>query len=311
MNKILLVLGASGLTGFKAMQLAKNRFETYGTYNGRIPHDKSLMKVDISKDIDLENLFEEIKPDIVLNTVALHNVDYCESHPEESFNINTKAVGRVADLCNNIGARLVHISTDFVFDGHKGNYTEQDNPNPQSVYAKSKLEGELQAQRCSSYAILRTSVVYGWTPLETQGSTSSSGKPMNFALWVISKMKNGEELKIVNDQFTSPTLADVLAAVALRIATIERNVLYHVSGTSCLSRYEFTRKIANIMGYPVDLVKPIESKSFSQAAKRPANSCLNCDKVQKEINLKLPSIDESLSIMRSQIEVEAPSLLGN
>lgn len=306
-----MILGASGLTGYKAMQIGKSRFETYGTYNVRGSPDKSLIKLDITKEDALKKLFHDIKPDLVINTTALHNVDYCETHEEEAFNVNAKAVGQMAALCGNIGSRFIHISTDFVFGGEKGYYTETDNPNPLSIYAKSKLEGEMLTRRCSSYAILRPSVVYGWTPLETQGSNSSSGKPMNFALWALSKMKNGEELKIVNDQYTSPTLGDMLAAVAIRVGTKESNELYHVGATSPINRYEFTIKLATMMGYPVDKIKPIESKSFSQVAKRPMNSSLNCEKVQKDLNYRLLNIDESLAIMRSQIEVESPHLLAN
>ena len=124
-------------------------------------------------------------------------------------------------------------------------------------------------------------------------------------------MKRAEELKIVNDQYASPTLADTLAAVALRVAETEKNALYHVSGTSCISRYNFTKKIACAMGYSDNLVKPVESRSFVQAAKRPTNSCLNCEKLQKELNYNLPDVDQSLAIMRSQMEMESPSLLGN
>ncbi len=311
-KKTLLILGASGLTGYKALQIAKKRFEVIGTYNQRAVQSDagSLIKLDISKEEEVKRAFDEIKPDCVLNTTALHNVDYCETHPEESFNINTKAVGLFARLCNNKGSRLVHISTDFVFGGEKGNYTETDSPNPLSLYAKHKLEGELEARKCSSFSILRPSVVYGWTHLETQGSTSSSGKPMNFALWALSKMNKKEELKIVTDQFTSPTLGDVLAAVSIRLLTFEKNDLYHVAGTTPISRYEFTRKLAAIMGYDPNAIKPIESKSFTQIAKRPMNSSLNCDKVQKALNYKLLNVDESLAVMRSQIEVESPELLG-
>ena len=310
----LLVLGASGLTGYKAMQLAKKKFEVSGTFNMRklsLFEDGRLFQLDITKEDLLKKIFTEIKPEIILNATALHNVDYCESHPEEAFTINSKVVEVMARLCNNLGSRLIHISTDYVFDGEKGNYIESDLPNPHSVYAKSKLDGEKQAKKAVSYSILRPSVVYGWTPFETLGSTSSSGKPVNFALWALLKMKKNEELKIVKDQYTSPTLADVLAAVALRLATRETNDVYHVSGMSCMSRYEFTLKIASAMGYPSNIIRPIESKSMLQAAKRPTNSCLNCDKLQNELNYKLLTIDESLAIMRSQIEVESPSILGN
>jgi dTDP-4-dehydrorhamnose reductase len=319
-KRTLLVLGASGLTGYKLMQLGKKRFETYGTYNLRVPsssenndNNKLFIKLDITKEQDLIKLFKEIRPDIVVNTTALHNVDYCESHKEEAFDVNSIAVGKIVDLCNNLGSRLIHVSTDFVFDGQKQtSYSESDRPNPMSVYAKSKLEGELLVKKCAaSFSILRPSVVYGWTPLETQGSTSSSGKPMNFALWAISKMNKGEELQIVNDQFTSPTLADILAAVALRVAVLEKNELYHVSGMSCLSRYEFTKKLGTLMGYPTHSIRPVRGNSFLQAAKRPMNSCLDCQKLQTELGYRLPDVDQSLAIMRSQIEVESPCLLGN
>jgi dTDP-4-dehydrorhamnose reductase len=310
MSKRLLILGASGLTGYKAMQIARQRFQTFGTYNLRRLPDQTLIKVDISKPELLKNILNEIKPDVVLNTVALHNVDYCEVHPEEAYQVNSKAVEILAKACNHIGARLIHISTDFVFDGYKGNYSESDRPNPLNVYAKTKLEGELHATTCSSFAIIRPSVVYGWTPLEIHESNSSSGKPINFALWALKKLQKNESLQIVNDQFASPTLADTLAAVAIRLASKVKNDLYHVSGTSVVSRYDFTVKIANMMGYVSDSVKPIESKSFRQIARRPKDSSLDCAKVQADLNYRLLNVDESLAIMRSQIELESPGLLG-
>jgi dTDP-4-dehydrorhamnose reductase len=314
MASTLLILGASGLTGYKLMKLAGEKFEVYGTYNMRTSYNKSLIKLDIKKEDNLRNVIKEVKPDIVLNTTALHNVDYCESHEQEAYDINAKAVGIIADLCNNVGSRLIHFSTDFVFDGSKqGKYFESDKPNPLSVYAKSKLAGEFQAKRCGSYSILRPSVIFGWTPLEVQGSTSSSGKPMNFALWVLSKLNKGEEIRVVDDQFTSPTLADMLAEVALKVAITDKNELYHVSGTSCLSRYEFTKKISDFMGYSHNgiPINPVDSNSFVQLAKRPMNSCLNCEKLQNELKCDLLDLNRSMAIMHSQVEVESPSLLGH
>jgi dTDP-4-dehydrorhamnose reductase len=314
MANTLLILGASGLTGYKLMKLAGEKFEVYGTYNVRVSPNKSLIKLDIKEEDNLRNVIKEVKPDIVLNTIALHNVDYCESHEQEAYNINAKAVGIIADECNNVGSRLIHFSTDFVFDGGKvGKYFESDNPNPLSIYAKSKLAGEFQAKKCTSYSILRSSVIFGWTPLEVQGSTSSSGKPMNFALWVLSKLNIGEEIRVVNDQFTSPTLADMLAEVALKVASTYKNEVYHVSSTSCLSRYEFARKISDVMGYSANgiSIKPVDSNAFVQLAKRPINSCLDCEKLQNDLKYDLLDLDRSLAIMQSQIEVESPSLLGH
>jgi dTDP-4-dehydrorhamnose reductase len=311
MSKTILILGASGLTGYKAMQIARQRFQTFGTYNLRCSPDQTLIKLDISRPESLKSIMNEIKPDVVLNTVALHNVDYCEIHPEEAYQVNSKAVETLAASCNHIGARLIHISTDFVFDGYKGNYSETDRPNPLNIYAKSKLEGEFHATTCSSFAVVRPSVVYGYTPLEIQGSNSSSGKPINFALWALKRLHNNEPLQIVNDQFASPTLADALAAVTIQLASNAKNGLYHVSGTTVLSRYDFTVKIANMMGYASDTIKPIESKLFHQTATRPRDSSLDCAKVQADLNYKLLNVDESLAIMRSQIEIESPGLLGD
>lgn len=310
MKRTLLVLGASGLTGYKAMQLGAHRFEVYGTYNMRNPN-KSLTKLDVTQEDELKRVIHSLKPDVLLNTTALHNVDYCENHQDEAYSLNSRAVGKMAAICDNLGTRLIHISTDFVFDGSKGSYAESDKPNPLSVYAKSKLEGEEQAKKCSSFCIIRPSVVYGWTPSETQGTNSSSGKPQNFALWALMKMNKGEELKIVNDQYTSPTLADILASVALRVATTNHNQVFHVSGTTSLSRYDFTIKLAIMMGYSVEKITPISSKSFAQVAKRPTNSSLCCDAVQQALNYRLLTAEESLAVMRSQIEVEAPELLGS
>jgi dTDP-4-dehydrorhamnose reductase len=309
-KKVLLVIGASGLAGSKIMRLAENRYETHGTYNIRTS-DIPLRSLDITKQSNVKSLFSEIRPNIVVNTAALHNVDYCELHKDDAFNVNAKAVGVVADLCNQFDSRLIHLSTDFVFDGKKGYYSEDDLPNPQNVYAKSKLDGEIKARTSSSFTILRTSVIYGWSPLEKDHLYSSSGKPVNFALWAILKLKNGEILKIVDDQFTTPTLADVLADVILRVAAKDKNALYHVSGTSCISRYEFAKKIARVSGYTNEKIQAVGTKSIEQLAKRPMNSCLNCSRVQEELQFKLPDIDKSLEVLRSQLESECPSLIAN
>jgi dTDP-4-dehydrorhamnose reductase len=308
-KRIFLVIGASGLTGFKVMLLAKKKYEVYGTCNMKPLSDESVRRLEITNGDQLRLLFRDIRPDIVVNTAALHNVDYCETHEEDAYNVNANAVGMVANLCNQIGSRLIQISTDFVFDGKKGYYSENDPPNPLNIYAKSKLIGETKAQTCSSYVIIRTSVIYGWTPLEMRNYSSSSGKPINFGLWALTMMKNGNALNIINDQFSSPTLADTLADVIIRLAVGDDNTLYHVSGNTCLSRYEFTKKIAELTGHSIERIHPVKTGSFTQLAKRPANSCLNCNRVQEKLKYKLPYIEESLTVLRSQLELECPSLI--
>jgi dTDP-4-dehydrorhamnose reductase len=316
------VIGASGLAGYKTATHAQSRnYDVYGTFNARKMPPNSIrdeigtfFALDLKENGDdgLKKAFTEIKPDVVVNCTALHNVDYCELNPTEAYLVNSQSVRKIASLCNNFGSRFIHISTDFVFDGEKSSpYLETDNPNPLNLYAKSKLSGELEATQAKSFALVRTSVVYGWTPIEVQGSYSSSGKPINFALWAINQLKDKNPLQIVDDQYSSPTLADILGAVCVKLANSNENGIYHVSGASCNSRYEFTKRIAEVMGYSSAEIKPIQTNSLNQKAQRPRNSCLNCQKVQKLLNIKLPDIEQSLFIMRSQMELEAPRLLGN
>ena len=154
-------------------------------------------------------------------------------------------------------------------------------------------------------------MVYGWTPMELAGTTSSSGKPMNFAMWLLTKLNNNESVKIVTDQFATATLADSLAESVLKIAENDFSGLFHVAGLSCESRFEFSQKFAKEFGYDQNLIQPTDSSQFKQKAKRPPYSCLDCTKAIKTFGLNLHTTEESLKIMKNQVEKEAPHLLGN
>lgn len=312
MRKKLLVLGASGLTGYKTVKIAAPNYEVHGTFNARSVNidNCNMYKTDLTNPDQVKKIFAEIKPDIVINTTALHNVDYCEDHPDAASSVNAQAVRYLRENSEKFGSKLIHISTDYVFDGKKSiPYKESDEAIPISSYGNSKLEGE-QILDGSSYVVVRPSVVYGWTPLELAGTTSSSGKPMNFALWLLTKLNKNEPLKIVTDQFASATLADSLADSVLKIALTNKSGVYHVSGLSCESRYDFAVKLAKKFGYDTGLISKTDSLSFVQKAKRPRYSCLNCEKAANDFGLKLLTTDQALDIMRSQVEAEAPHLIG-
>ena len=307
-----MVLGVSGLTGYKISKLAKSKYNVYGTFNSRKVEDNdvSTRELDVTDLEEITRMFSEIKPDYVINTTALHNVDYCEDNPDQANAVNRDAVKILYDNCEKRNAKLIHISTDYVFDGNKQSpYTEDDILTPLSFYAKSKLEGE-KILEDSNHIVLRPSVIYGWTPLELAGTVSSSGKPMNFAMWLLTKLNKKEPLKIVTDQFASATLADSLAEAALRLLESDKGGIYHVSGLSCESRYEFSIKLAQKFGYDPSVIAKVTSAEFKQKAKRPAYSCLDCQKAKK-FGLNLLTTDDALDIMKSQVEKEAPHLLGN
>ena len=310
MKKKLLVLGISGLLGSKLAKLA-NDFEVFGTYNHRdVKIENSIVsKLNISNFEQIDKLFDDIRPDFVINTTALHNVDYCENNPNESFLINSKAVKTIQDNCTKIGSVFVHMSTDYVFDGkQKIPYIETDTTLPLSVYGKSKLEGESFASK--NHCVIRPSVIYGWNPLELSDKPSSSGKSINFAIWLLTKLHKKENLKIVNDQFTTCTLADSLAESVLKILKNPKSGVYHVSGLSCESRYDFSVKFAKEFGYDEKQIQQTDSSQFKQVAKRPLYSCLDCTKAIKEFDLNLNTTEDSLKIMRNQVEIDAPHLLG-
>ncbi|MGB9002805.1 MAG: NAD(P)-dependent oxidoreductase [Nitrosotalea sp.] len=312
MNRKVLIFGVSGLTGYKLAKIASLQHDVYGTFNDRPTkiNNCATKKINISDKDQVNGIFSDINPDIVINTTALHNVDFCEENPNLSNLINKDAIVTLFENCQKIGSKLVHLSTDYVFDGKKTTpYQESDEANPISVYGRSKLDGE-KILADSKNIIVRPSVVYGWTPLELAGTTSSSGKPMNFAMWLLTKLHKKESLKIVTDQFASATLADSLAEACLKMATTDKGGIYHVSGLSCESRYEFAVKLAEKFGYDSDSILQANSSSFVQKAKRPQYSCLNSQKAIKEFNLRLLTTKEALDIMKSQVEEEAPYLLN-
>ena len=306
----LLICGISGLTGYKIANLASN-FDVTGVYNTRsVKLDCETVKADLSISETTDNLFSKIEPDIVINTTALHNVDFCEENPEKSFEVNTKLVQNLFDNCEKINARLIHLSTDYVFDGKKSKpYTTDDTPNPINQYGKTKLSGEKILEN-SNHVVIRPSVVYGWTPLELSGQVSSSGKPINFAMWLLNSLHQKKTVKIVSDQFATATLADSLAELTLDIATTKKSGLYHVSGLSCESRYEFSQKFAKEFGYDIDLIQSVTSTEFKQKAKRPMFSCLDCKTTIEDFNSNLLKTEDALKIMHSQVEKDAPYLLG-
>jgi len=309
MKKKLLIFGISGLLGSKLAKLAMD-YEVFGTFNQRSTQIENaiLSKLDISDFEQIDDLFNEIKPDFVINTTALHNVDYCEKNPDESFLINSKVVKTIQENCTKIGSTFVHLSTDYVFDGkQKTPYTETDVPSPLSIYGKSKLEGEGFVSE--NHCVIRPSVIYGWNSVELSDKTSSSGKSINFAMWLLSKLHKVEDLKIVNDQFTTSTLADSLAEAILTIIKNPKAGIYHVSGLSCESRFEFAIKLAKEFGYDYSKIQSVDSSQFKQIAPRPAFSCLNCQKSINQFGLQLLSTEDSLQIMKKQISKEAPHML--
>lgn len=299
----LLIIGGSGLLGFKCIEEAAKDFEVFATYNAREMESEhcEFCRLDKTNRDDVFSLTEKIKPDVVIDTAALHNVNHCETHRDEAHRVNVEGTRNVAEACRKIGAKMIFMSTDYVFDGKKGYYTEEDPPNPLSYYAVTKLEGERAvAAAGTDYAIARPSVIYGWNPSELKGLKSSSGKSMNFVIWALGKLQNGEEISIVTDQYSSPTLADNLAEALLTLAKTDKTGIYHTAGKGCINRFDFTKKIAEIFELDESLIKPVTSNMFKQVAERPLRCCLDVSKAERDLKIKFLTPEEGLKKMKKQ-----------
>ena len=288
----LLVTGASGFLGNKIVELAKNDYTIIPIHNTKPLHSNSL-KLDITDAIEVLNLLDKLKPDAVVHTASETNVDKCETEKEHAWKINVEGTRNIAEACQKVNAKLVYISTDYVFDGEKGLYNEEDKPNPVNYYGLTKLEGEKQViEHCKNYAILRTSVLYGWHPWK-----------QNFATWIINKLKQQQEITVVEDHYNTPTLADNLAEMAVEVAEKDLRGLYHASGRERISRYEFAKQIAKTFNLNADLIKPVKmSQLTAWIAKRPKDSSLNTGKIQKQLKTKPLNITEGLNKMKEEME---------
>jgi len=306
----LLVIGSTGLVGSKVARLAsKYGFEAYNTQNARdsdLPRSTQLNITDRGATLSLT---KEVQPRAIINTAALHNVDYCETHREEAKNVNVEGVKNLVEAAVQNDGRLIHLSTDYVFDGTSGHYTELDTPHPVHFYAETKLEAERIAAKVRSYAVARPSVIYGWNPLEASGIPSSSGKTVNFAMFVLDRLKKKETIKAVRDQYSSPTFADNLAEALLRLAKHPDNGVFHTAGRSCLSRYEFALKLAETFRYPTTLIEPVSTNDFKQPATRPKNSCLRVEKAEKALGMRFLTAEEGIEEMKKQNPAQAKATI--
>ena len=293
--KKLLVIGASGLLGSKIVECGRIRYDVVGTCNPECDGRSNwrLEPLDMGSKDEVERLFQKVRPESVILTAAMTNVDACEKQPVMATRVNATGPELVARSCKSIGARLVHVSTDYVFDGSKSRkYKEDDLPRPISTYGVSKLAGERAVMSTlPEAAVARTAVLYGWGPLEDKG---------NFVTWVLRKLRAGEKVTLFQDQQVSPTFADDLADALLALADKDLKGIWHVAGPDCLNRFECGEVIAKVFDQDGKLIVPVTSSSISLPAKRPKNSCLDSSKIEKLLNRKMKSFETGLKRMSEQ-----------
>ena len=295
----ILVTGSNGLLGQKLVKQLKasSKFELIATSRGenRISDTEGYqyLAMDIANEGEVDRVFNEIKPDVVINTAAMTNVDACENDKENCWLLNVKAVEYLIKASEKYQSHLIHLSTDFVFDGKNGPYKEEDEPNPVSYYGKSKLEAEKLVQQAKTkWAIARTIIVYG---IVEDMSRS------NIVLWAKGALEKKQKLTIVNDQFRSPTYAEDLAKGCILIAEKEAEGIYHLSGKDFMSIVELVRRVADHYGLDKSYITEISSESLNQDAKRPPKTGFILDKAINKLGYSPLSFEEGMKELDKQL----------
>ena len=290
----ILITGASGLLGSKLAELAvKLGHEVYSGYLSHEPVHGTKIRIDVRDKDALGKIFSRIRPEAIIHTAALTDVDRCEAERELAWSINVGGTRNIAELSKEYGAFLVYISTDYVFRGDKGMYRETDEPDPINYYGLTKLKGEEEVINIANeFCIARSSVIYGARP--------ASGK-VNFALWTIEKLKAGETVNIVIDQWSSPTLNTNLSEMLLEV--VERRIagIYHLAGATRISRYDFAKLIAENFNLNKRLIKPSTMDMLRWTANRPRDSSLDVSKASMNLRSKPLEIEEALRKLKQEL----------
>jgi len=280
----ILVLGGSGLVGDHFITDSKsNDFIT--TYRNNVINFPNVVSVKINLPQDwskLEELILKEKPDIVLNSIAYSNSDFCETNREETYTLHVKISEKITTICSKINSKIVFLSTDYVFDGKKGNYTENDGTNPINYYGHSKDLAEKITLKNKNNLVLRTAMVYGLS------------SKVRFLRYVIENLRENKEINTYDDIFNSATLLDDLTNGISKAIEFDANGIYHMVGSSCVSRFDFAKTVAKVFNFNENLVKPVSIVSSKLKAQRPVKPCLNNSKAVKTFNIKFSSINEGI-----------------
>ena len=295
----ILITGSNGLLGQKLVHKLKGRadIKLVATSKGRnrISNHEGYEyeSLDITSPKEIDTIFNKYKPNAVINTAAMTNVDACESDQESCWKLNVDAVDYLVRASEKHQTHFIHLSTDFVFDGENGPYEETDEPNPLSYYGKSKLASEkIVEQAKTKWAIGRTIIVYGI------GENMSRS---NIVLWAKGALEKKEPLKIVNDQFRSPTLAEDLADACILIAEKEAEGLFHLSGKDVMSIVDLVRRVAKFYKLDDSIIHEISSKALNQAAKRPPKTGFIISKALSVLGYQPHSFEEGLKKLTDQL----------
>ena len=299
MKKRILITGSNGLLGQKLVDLLRKQASVdliaTARGNNRLPVTEgyTYASLDITVQEEVSDIFDQFKPDVVIHTAAMTNVDTCETDRDGCDVLNVNSVAYLIEACEKNGTYLCHLSTDFIFDGADGPYTEEGIANPISYYGESKLKAEqlLFASKIR-WSIARTVLVYGIVPDMSRS---------NIVLWVKKSLEDGKTIQVVMDQFRTPTLAEDLAMGCWLLAKDEVEGIFNISGSDFLTPYEMAVMTADYYGLDKSPLQKADSSTFTQTAKRPAKTGFILDKAKKVLGYSPKTFQEGIAIMAQQV----------
>ena len=294
----ILVTGANGLLGYKLIQLLSTQADittvaTARKKNNDLPEGVDFFELDITNHDQTIEVLSATKPDVVISAAAMTQVDQCETEREQCWMANVVGIENLVEGCEKINCHLVHVSTDFIFDGSFGPLDETAIPNPVNFYGESKLAGEQVIQKSKlNWAILRTVLVFGITP-----DLSRS----NIVLWVKKNLEEGKTINVVNDQWRTPTLAEDLAMGCYLAASKKATGIYHISGEELMTPFDIAQYTADFFKLDKSLIKAADSSTFKQPAARPLKTGFIITKAKRELGYQPHSFAEGLRVLESQL----------
>ncbi|MCF0063892.1 NAD(P)-dependent oxidoreductase [Dyadobacter chenwenxiniae] len=298
-KKRILITGSNGLLGQKLVDLLANNehYEIFATAKGEnrlgISEGYRYMQMDVTDAGEVDDVLNQVKPQVIIHTAAMTNVDQCEMEKDACWKLNVTAVEILIAACKKHDIFLEHVSTDFIFDGTSGPYSEEDEPNPISFYGWSKYAAEKAVMHSGiRWAIARTVLVYG---------IAHDMSRSNIILWVKKSLEEGKAIKVVTDQFRTPTLAEDLAMGCFLIADQGAQGIYHISGKDFLTPYEMAIMTADYFALDKSLISPTDASSFSQPAPRPPRTGFDLKKSRNILGYEPRTFREGIALLAKQI----------
>lgn len=293
----ILVTGANGLVGKKLVKqlVASGKHEVYATSLKKMQLDGAQTFTSNLQNADINNLVEQLKLETIIHCAALSSPDACEVDRFVCKKMNIEVTSRIASACRDYSVHLVFLSTDFIFDGIKGNYTEEDAINPISYYGESKMESETLLKTMGiPHAVVRTSLVYGYD--------EKLSRP-NILTRVVQNLGKQQKYRVPTDQIRTPTLAEDLAKGIEMIVDNKKEGLYNISGGDIISVADFATQVAKVFNLDDSFLQRVTTKELSEPAPRPLNSSLIIEKARRELNYTPTPIIEGIKIVKSQMNI--------